>query len=80
MVQGVGYRYFAMQNALRLGVCGYVRNLSNGDVEAYAEAAPAVLDQFRAELERGPSFSRVREVIEEVISVTGNYSSFQIRG
>ena len=78
-VQGVGYRYFVQQIALRWGVRGWVRNLSNGDVEAHAEAEREVLDQLRAELERGPSFSQVSEVIEEDASADGRSTSFEIR-
>ena len=79
-VQGVGYRYFAQQIALRLGVRGWVRNLPDGDVEAHAEAESDILDRFRAELERGPSFSRVSEVIEEDVPVEGRVTQFSIRG
>jgi acylphosphatase len=77
-VQGVGYRYFAQQIALRLGVRGWVRNMANGDVEAHAEAEREVLERFRAELERGPSFSRVSEVIEEDALADGRSTSFEI--
>ena len=79
-VQGVGYRYFARENALRLGVCGYVRNLPGGDVEVHAEAEPEVLDRFLVELKRGPAFSGVADVEQEAAAVTGQYSTFQIRG
>ena len=79
-VQGVGYRYFAVETALRLGVRGCVRNLANGDVEVHAEGEPGVLAAFRAELERGPAMSRVSEVVEEEIPVSGRYSSFDLRG
>jgi acylphosphatase len=79
-VQGVGYRYFAVETALRLGVRGYVRNLSGGDVEVHAEAESGVLAAFRAELERGPTMSRVSEVIENSVPVSNSYSSFHLRG
>ncbi len=35
-VQGVGYRYFAERWASQLGICGYVKNLWDGNVEVYA--------------------------------------------
>jgi acylphosphatase len=79
-VQGVGYRYFTQQIALRLGVRGWVRNLPNGDVEAHAEAESEALDSFRAELERGPSFSRVSEVLEEEARADSGVTQFSIRG
>jgi acylphosphatase len=78
-VQGVGYRYFTQQIALRLGVRGWVRNMPSGDVEAHGEAEKEVLDRFRLELERGPSFSRVSEVIEETLPAGGQYTSFEIK-
>lgn len=77
-VQGVGYRYFALRIALRLGVRGWVRNLPGGDVEVYAEGARDSLESFREELGRGPSSSQVDEVIEEVTAHAGRYSSFEI--
>jgi len=78
-VQGVGYRYFAQQVALRLGVRGWVRNLPNGDVQAHGEAESEVLDRFRVELERGSSLARVSEVVEEDVAADGRIGSFEIR-
>jgi len=77
-VQGVGYRYFTQRAALRLGVRGWVRNLQDGDVEVHAEASATVLQSFRAELERGPRFSEVREVMEQPLE-PARFSSFHIR-
>ena len=77
-VQGVGYRYFALRIALRLGVRGWVRNLPDGDVEVHAEAAREILESFREELERGPSSSQVDDVTEELTAHTGRHSSFEI--
>jgi len=65
MVQGVGYRYFALRVAQRLGVAGYAKNLRDGRVEVYAIGAPPSLAALRAELERGPDAAMVSEVSEE---------------
>jgi acylphosphatase len=79
-VQGVGYRYFALEAAERLGVTGFVRNLRSGDVEVHAEGDEAMLPLFRQELERGPRMARVTDVTETDAQVSGLYSSFLIRG
>ena len=79
-VQGVGYRYFTLRVAQRLGVRGWVRNLPDGDVEVYAEASIETLREFRSQLERGPSFSDVHEVEEKAAAVNEPYTTFEIRG
>ena len=66
-VQGVGYRYFAVTAARRLGVTGWVRNLSNGDVELEAQASRPVLREFLAAVKSGNEWSRVQDV--EVMAV-----------
>jgi acylphosphatase len=80
LVQGVGYRYFARQAALRLGVHGWVRNLPSGEVEVHAEADAETLADFRAALERGPLMAHVSQVIEEHAPASGGYSSFLVKG
>src|SRR6267378_4381365 len=79
-VQGVGYRYFALEAAERRGIRGYVRNLPGGEVEVHAEAEEVALELFKKELERGPRMSRVSEVVESDLPVSGLYSSFLMRG
>ena len=64
-VQGVGFRYSAILEARKLGVNGWVRNASNGDVEAWAEGSPEKLAQFLSWLHRGPHYARVDSVAKE---------------
>ena len=56
-VQGVGYRYFAEKSANELGLRGYVRNLDDGSVEAYAVGNPEQLSEFSGLLRKGPRFA-----------------------
>jgi len=66
MVQGVGYRFFAQGAAEQLRVSGFVRNLRDGRVEVFAMATPQQHAELRSMLERGPRFSSVSEVQEEL--------------
>jgi acylphosphatase len=66
-VQGVGFRYSAVREALRLGLRGWVRNVDDGSVEVEAEGASPALEDFLEWLRRGPPGAHVIDV--EVHSV-----------
>jgi acylphosphatase len=78
LVQGVGFRYFVLEAAHRLGVAGWVRNLPDRQVEVVAEGDRARLEGLLAELQQGPPGSRVREVDSEWLSPTGEFQGFRI--
>jgi len=61
-VQGVGYRDAAVQAAFEFGVAGWVRNRSDGTVEAVAQGSPAAVESFVTWCRRGPPLARVTEV------------------
>jgi acylphosphatase len=58
-VQAVGYRNFAINEATRLGLDGWVRNRSDGTVEVLASGPTKVVEEFIGALARGPAGSRV---------------------
>jgi len=58
-VQGVGYRYTMRIVARDAGVAGWVRNRSDGTVEAEVEGAPAQVDEVLAWMAQGPPGARV---------------------
>jgi acylphosphatase len=66
-VQGVAFRYFTERVAHRLGIKGYVCNLWDGRVEAFAQGDEESLNFFYEKLKEGPPAARVDriEVIEE---------------
>ena len=68
-VQGVCYRMSACQQAGRLGVTGWVRNLADGRVEVLATAEQKVLDDFRTWLSRGPALAKVLNVESNTVEL-----------
>lgn len=75
IVQGVGFRYFTQDEAERLHLCGYVRNLRDGRVEVYAIGTPANLDRLRTLLERGPRGAMVQNVAEQPAEVDSKFTN-----
>lgn len=62
-VQGVFYRGSACDEARRLGLVGWIRNLADGSVEAYACGEGSSLNQFEIWLRTGPPHARVIDVV-----------------
>lgn len=79
LVQGVSYRASAQDEARRLGVKGWVRNLPNGDVESMAEANAETIERFVAWCHRGPEEARVSHVAVSESSSSEVFSDFQVR-
>ena len=62
-VQGVFFRASTRNEALRLGLSGYARNLADGRVEVVASGRPDALHELEQWLWQGPSAARVDEVV-----------------
>lgn len=78
-VQGVGFRWFVLRAAQRLGVRGWARNLWDGRVEVMGQGALSMLQDFEEGLHKGPLLSRVENVEKvEVTSEVSTFKSFEI--
>ncbi len=78
LVQGVGFRFFTQRAAAKHQVVGYVKNLEDGRVEAYAEGFEEDIKAFYEDLLTGPVYARVEEIEEIVLEPTDLYPTFRI--
>ena len=74
-VQGVGFRDWTQRKAASLGLSGWVRNLTSGEVEALFSGPPDVVDTMLAATRRGPQLARVDDVkVVDAEPATGPFS------
>ena len=78
-VQGVGFRYFAMQRAIELGITGWVRNQADNSVIMVAQADEVVINTFVDFLYLGPTRSRVAQISKSKINSSPIFDTFSIR-
>lgn len=78
-VQGVGFRAFTMRTAQQLSVNGWVKNLSDGRVEAIFTGSKDKVDKMLEQVKQGPSFAKVDdiEIVEE--KYQNQYNDFEVR-
>ncbi|MGZ4411255.1 MAG: acylphosphatase [Gaiellaceae bacterium] len=77
-VQGVGFRYETRKRARSLGVSGWVRNRSDGSVEAVFEGARERVESMLEWCRRGPGWARPEDVQVERQQPLGE-TTFEIR-
>jgi acylphosphatase len=78
-VQGVGFRYFVLREAMDLGLDGWVANVAGGAVQCVAEGPRPVLDALLERLREGPPAAIVDRVSEAFMPATGTLGSFTVR-
>lgn len=68
-VQGVGYRDWAMATAQRLGLSGWVRNRTDGSVEALVVGDDEAVGRMIEACRHGPTLARVDAVDVEPVDL-----------
>lgn len=63
-VQGVGFRYALRDEAVCLGLAGWVRNRHDGSVEALLQGPEQAVEELVAWARRGPPAAQVRAILE----------------
>jgi acylphosphatase len=76
-VQGVGFRNYMAFKARQFHIHGWVRNRTDGSVEAVIQGQAADVEAVIVRAHRGPPKSAVTKVT--VSDTTGNYSGFETR-
>ncbi len=78
-VQGVAYRASAVDQAMALGVVGWVRNLTTGDVEGVVQGEAGAVDSFLAWAAKGPPGGWVERLASDDEEVGDELRRFEIR-
>jgi len=78
-VQGVGYRWSCQRAAKGIGVTGWVRNLSDGRVEAVAQGTKEQVEQLIRWCYRGQEEARVTDIAVAYEETAGDFQDFGIR-
>ena len=79
LVQGVGFRYFAMQLARDYGLTGWVRNREDGSVEVEAEGEELIVRSYIKDLGLGPRNAEVTGVDVETLPPGQARKGFDVR-
>ena len=77
-VQGVFFRDSMRREAQNLAVAGWVKNRSDGTVEAAVHGEPAAVDAIVRWARRGPQHAQVERV--EIEPDEGSYTGFEVIG
>jgi len=77
-VQGVGFRWFTVEAALREGLHGWVRNAADGRVEIRAEGDAESLERFERAISHGPPRGRVEHMDITDVGADGKDTGFTV--
>ena len=78
-VHGVGFRQHIGRKARGLDIAGWVRNLSDGRVEALFSGSKEKIEEAVGECWKGPFLSEVKSVDVEWVENNRQYKDFEIR-
>lgn len=78
-VQGVGYRYFAVQKANEMGITGWVKNSVDGGVIIIAQGIEAELQTFIDYLYIGPTCARVDRIVSNKMQLVTVFDKFSVK-
>lgn len=77
-VQGVGFRWFVLNVAQTLNVLGTVKNVSNGNVEIFAQGDINAIQNLKAKVKEGPALSRIESIMEIEEELNSQLREFKV--
>jgi acylphosphatase len=79
LVQGVGFRYFVMREAKKLGLNGYVKNLYTGEVLTVVEGEKAMVEEMIHRLRTGPIHASVKNCKVDWQETNNEFTDFEVK-
>jgi len=78
-LHGKNFRYQTQQQATKLGLGGFVRNLSDGRIEIEAQGDQDKVEQLLAWCQQEPHGSNIKNILYRYDEPTKGYTDFMMR-
>jgi acylphosphatase len=79
LVQGVGYRYFVVREAQKLGLKGFTQNLYTGEVLTVVEGERAIVEEMIRILKIGPMHASVKSCKVDWQETKNEFTDFEVK-
>jgi acylphosphatase len=79
LVQGVGFRYYVIRIAERLGLKGYTQNLYTGEVLTVVEGERVLIEELYDKIKIGPSHASVKNCRVVWLEPKNEFTKFEVR-
>jgi acylphosphatase len=79
LVQGVGYRYFVVREAQKLGLKGFTQNLYTGEVLTVVEGEKVIIEEMINKLKVGPIHASVKSCKVDWQEPKNEFTDFEVR-
>jgi len=79
LVQGVGYRYFVVREAQKLGLKGFTQNLYTGEVLTVVEGEKVIIEEMIKKLKVGPIHASVKLCKVDWQEPENEFTDFEVR-
>ena len=78
-LQGYNFRYTTQQQATKLGLVGFIRNLSDGRIEIEAQGDKDSVEKLLAWCQQEPHSSNIRNILYRFDEPSKGYTEFMLR-